>query len=379
MQKLDFDLLSMPRLGLASLRGRFILRGAFVLLMVATILLALLVLQDEKLALHKNQAINQSKTLSEVTAQLRHPAGQLALLNPSLQQQKLTPLRPLLLPYAAIDFDDQYKAQQAIELSGCSTHYPDQGEVCVGLGNNPYAGGFIYVVGHFFTDSLVPRGRGELDLNHVHRARISVSLRGQVLRWIAPFETSDPTGMDVSRGRLTGFVDHGIDALAPLAKPVRDFRGWMWQTQRCSSKQDGSCTLATFFSIRLPISFFQEDLFGHNAITWPPEDLDRTLVHLQMLAPEQDEPIFDSNRQGAMTPFAWRDLSRALQPWETLTISHARDKREIIKIEVRNHIPVAIALLGEQTHIKLAPEQRSSQKRNHRGSQNCRRHLCGFY
>ena len=47
-------------------------------------------------------------------ARLRHPSGQLALLNTSHLGQGVTPLAPLLLPYAAIDFDDPQKSQQAV-------------------------------------------------------------------------------------------------------------------------------------------------------------------------------------------------------------------------------------------------------------------------
>lgn len=52
-------------------------------------------------------------------------------------------LHPLLLPFAGLDFDDQQKVQQAMALSGCLTQYANNGALCVGIGSNPWAGGFI--------------------------------------------------------------------------------------------------------------------------------------------------------------------------------------------------------------------------------------------
>ena len=131
----------MPRLGLASFRRRLIFRGAFLLLVLATLGLALMVLKEEKQRSYQNYRQSFRKTEAEILARLRHPTGQLALLNPA-GGGAVTPLRPLLLPYSALDFDDQNKAQQAIEMAGCSVQYPGGGSVCVAIGNNPYAGGF---------------------------------------------------------------------------------------------------------------------------------------------------------------------------------------------------------------------------------------------
>jgi two-component system OmpR family sensor kinase len=144
MKAPDFSLprIEMPRLGLVAFRRRIIVRAVFLLLAVATLALAVLLLQDEKERSVRNYDASLGKTLAEVAARLRHPAGQLALLNPGRAQPE-APLRPLLLPYAALDFDDQSKASQAVETAGCSVQYPDGSSICVGIGNNPYAGGFI--------------------------------------------------------------------------------------------------------------------------------------------------------------------------------------------------------------------------------------------
>ncbi|HSV50651.1 MAG TPA: HAMP domain-containing sensor histidine kinase [Burkholderiaceae bacterium] len=312
--------LEMPRLGLASFRRRILVRGVFVLLVLATLALAVVLLKEEKERSYRNYAQGFRKTQAEVAARLRHPAGQLALLNPARSPQA-TPLRPLLLPYSALDFDDQYKAQQAVEIAGCNVQYPGGGAICVAVGNNPYAGGFIYLVGSFNAPELVPRERGRLDLSEVHRARVTLRLRGETLRWVAPFEALSEPGAPAVRGRLTGFVDEG-PTLALQARPVRDFRGWLWQGARCAdpAADPANCARRAFFSIRLPVEAYRQALFAKPRPVWPPADLDQTLVHVQMLGPGSEQPLFDSDGPGASPPPALAELAQALLPGEALHI-----------------------------------------------------------
>ena len=322
------------------LRLRVFFRGAFLLLTLATVALALSVLQEEKQRSYANYQNLFGKTQAQIVARLRHPTGQLALLNPGARGVAGAPVTPLVLPFAAIDFDDKAKAQQAVEMAGCLVQYVgnrgDDASLCVAVGNNPLAGGFIYTVGSFASDELVPRRVGELDLSTAHRVRVSVAMRGQTWRWLAPFEapveatsrlsldpTSSPTSSPTSatRGRLTGFVED--EAGRTAAKPVRDFRGWLWQDARClDGGQAEHCTRRSFFSLRLPVELFRDELQAQRGkLVWPPADLDRIVVRLQVLPPGADaQPLFDSNQPGARPPFALAELSSLLLPGEALRI-----------------------------------------------------------
>lgn len=339
--RLDFAHLSVPKLGFASFQGRLLLRGSFLFLIMATLALALVLLKEEKRRSHENYAQGIKKTQSEIIARLRHPSGQLALLNPSRKSIYSTPLSPLLLPYAALDFDDQNKAQQAVEIAGCLIHYPNQGDICVAIGNNPYAGGFIYIVGNFLTQELVGRERRDLDLSQAHRARVTLTMRGQTQRWIAPYEAI--LGADSNRigGRLTGFVDNG-DTLAWDAKPVRDFRGWLWQGRQCVDNS-GDCLKPSFFSIRLPVELFRQDLFQKAKPVWPPQDLEDIKVRLEILQPGSDQPLFDSNSLGATPPFALSDLASTLQAGDTLRIRRPGSTQDIIKLQGKEDIDASSA------------------------------------
>lgn len=328
---------------MAPYRLRILFRGAFLLLAVATISLALSVLQQEKQLSYNNYQTTFQKTRQQIAATLRHPAGQLALLNPHAGDVPQG-VRPLLLPFSALDFDDQSKVQQAIALSGCSLQYGDEGSLCVGIGNNPWAGGYIYAAGSFSASDLVSHQRGDDDLRKAHRVKVHVALRGQEYDWIAPFEAEPIPNKRTQglRGHLTGFVTRDVEK--PNARPVKDFRGWAWQKPMCNdTRLDGdaenaNCKKSTFFSLRLPIAVLQEALFEKKRPVWPPEDLDQIKVELQVLAPDGDAPnvpaapLLDSRQQPTSLPFSLQDLQSQLLPGETLLIHKLADQKDFVSM-----------------------------------------------
>ncbi len=361
-------------------RLRVFFRGTFLLLALATIALALAVLQDEKERSYRNYQDGFKKNQAQIAAKLRHPTGQLLLLNPNAYTGAVTPLRPVVLPFSALDFDDRNKSQQAVEMAGCLVQYPDAASMCVAIGNNPFAGGFIYAVGSFNSGALVPHTSGELDLRLAHRARITVEMRGGQFRWIAPFEitpdNANAANLGNVRGRLVGFVDNG--PITPATRPLRDFRGWLWQDGRCvdasaaaaASGAQGAdaatCTKRAFISVRLPIELFREAIFrkAPNAIVWPPADLDQIKVRIEMLAPSiasspgdngvtatsttlsNPAPLFDSNAGGATAPFSWSELAPLLLPGEKLRVR---------KLGVASNSADIVNLAGAESTEQLSP------------------------
>ncbi len=321
----------------ASFSRRLLFRGVFLLLAIAVIAMSLAVLQDEKERSLKNYQASFGKTLQQVTARLNHPAGHLALLNPPGANTKVTPLRPLVLPYAAVDFDDASKVQTALENAGCFVQYKPYGAACVAIGSNPYAGGFVYVAGRFQSSNLVAR-EGERDTRLAHRVRVSLDMRGQNYRWLAPFERIEGASRalpavafnapDVApravgiRGRLTGFIDSG-DTLGQV-KPIRDFRGWVWQSPDCAEANETvdreTCAKRSFFSVRLPVELLSDGIYRNPRPVWPPADLEQIFVRVQVFEPNNEKTIFDSNDESAVAPFTLNDLQSLLLPGETLQI-----------------------------------------------------------
>ncbi|TDM09953.1 MAG: ATP-binding protein [Ideonella sp. MAG2] len=346
------------------LRLRVFFRGAFALLALATVGLALSVLLEEKIQGLQAYTQGFAKTLGQISARLRHPTGQLALLNPAMAPPPGVGLRPVVLPFSAIDFDDRTKVQQAVEMAGCGVRYAlpggQEAQLCVAIGSSPLAGGFIYAVGSVPSPALVARRVGERDLSAAHRVRVTLQMRGQTSRWMAPFEApTEPPAAGSSlaqRGRLTGFVEAEDGQTAD--KPVRDFRGWLWRDLRClgplpgavdmasaasaasvgSAAEPEDCLRQAFFSVRLPVEVFRDDLQTRRAqIVWPPQDLDRMLLRVQVLPPgAESAPLFDSAQGEPTAPFSLQALQSLLLPGETLNIRTANGAQVA---ELSGHAP----------------------------------------
>ena len=308
---------------LASFRLRVLFRTAFLALFLAVMALAVTVLQEEKQRSVDNYAAGFAKTQAQILGRLRHPSGQLALLNPGWNAQLAAAGRPVVLPYAALDFDDQNKVKNAVEMADCLVQYPDHGSLCVAIGNNPWAGGYIYAAGTFRSGALEAHRIGDEFLDGAHRLRVTVSLRGQTWRWVAPFEPLPGTpGAEGVRGRFTGYVEQpGRDYTG--ARPVTEFRGWVWQDGQCATsprEAEADCLRPSFFSLRLPVEALREALFAREKPAWPPPDLDQFKVHIELLPPGDGPALFDSHRPGVTPPFALSDLTSLLLPGETLAI-----------------------------------------------------------
>ncbi len=308
-------------------RLRIFFRGAFLMLALATLALALGVLVDEKQRGLRAYVDGLKKTAAQAAARLRHPTGQLALLNPGAAEGPALPPRPLLLPFSAIDFDDRAKARQAVEMAGCALQYPSGATLCVAVGSNPFAGGFAYVVASLASEDWVPHQPGDRDLAAAHRVAIEVEWRGQRWPWIAAYELAAD-----GRGRLVGF--DGFRGNAPVpngTRAQREFRGWVWQEGRCLEAAPAPCRRPTFVSFRIPVEPLREALAAGGA-TWPPADLARMALHLRVLPPREGPPLFDSAEPGATLPFTTADLASLLGPGETLTVRREGTRADTLAV-----------------------------------------------
>lgn len=336
--------MSRALLWLASFRLRVLFRTAFLALGLSVVAMAIAVLQDEKQRSYDNYRASFTKTKEQIVARLHHPAGQLALQNPRWDGAAAARGRPVVLPYAAIDFDDQTKVRSAVEMAGCLVQYSHAGSLCVAIGSNPWAGGFIYAAGTFASGPLVAHAIGDEFLHGAHRLRVTAKVRGQTYRWLAPFEM--PVGAGTApgpkaegvRGRFTGYVEQAGNDDYTGARPVKEFRGWVWQSGKCldaGASDEESCARKSFFSLRLPVEVLRDALFSREKPVWPPPDLDQFEVHVEVLPPGPADlatPLFDNFAPGAAPPFTLGDLTTLLLPGETLAIrkAGARDGDSIL-------------------------------------------------
>lgn len=315
--RVDFPIPDMPRLGLAAFRNRIVFHLVFIALALATLALAVALLNEERQRNAQRYEQTFAKSLAEIVAQLRHPSGQLALMNPEPAQVEAGWVAPLVLPFGAIDFDDATKAQRVVEMAGCALQYPGGASLCAAVGSNAYAGGFVYLVASVDAPPLVSRERGALDLSTLHRVSLQLRQGSTTQHWLAPVEM-----LDAQRGQLPGFGVDGADnttQLKPKARPQRDFRGWVWREGPCLTAAE-PCARRTTVSLRVPVEAFREALFRPGGPQWPPVDLRRTGLRLALLGPG-GSTLFDSAAPGAQPPLNLTRLAAALAPGETLTIT----------------------------------------------------------
>ncbi|TXI21246.1 MAG: HAMP domain-containing histidine kinase [Roseateles sp.] len=326
----DLPLSSVPRLGVAAFRSRIVFHLVFIALALATLALAVALLNEERQRNAQRYEQTFAKSLAEIAALLRHPSGQLALLNPEPPQVEPGWVAPLVLPFGAIDFDDAAKARRAVEMAGCGHQYPGGASLCAAVGSNAYAGGFVYLVASLDAPPLLTRERGAHELGELHRVRVSLRRNGQEQHWLAALEASErpqrggngPPPTQVAQ--LAGFaVEAGDTATLPRqGRPLRDFRGWIWREGPCvNAAPEAACQRRTTLSLRLPVEAFREALFRPGGPQWPPEDLPRIGLQLALLGPE-GSTLFDSASPGAEPPLTLARLAGALGPGETLTIAH---------------------------------------------------------
>lgn len=325
---------------LASFRLRILFRSAFLVLIFSVMALVVAMLQGEKQRDWRNYQSALAKTKEQIVTRLRHPSGQLALMNPDRRIDGRGVVHPVLLPFSAIDFDDRNKAWNAVEMADCLIRYPRLGSLCVGIGNNPWIGGFIYVAGTFGSDSLVAHEIGDRYLDGAHRMHVSVRLRGEDYRWIAPFEalpSKRGTPVEGVNGRFTGYLElQGRDYDKRF--PEKEFRGWLWQESRCAdARQDGGqdCERRSFFSLRLPVEELIADLLRNRHTPWPPPDLNEIDVEIYLLPPGEDkgrqDALFDSASKGSVPPFSLNELGGFLQVGESLRILRGNGEEILIR------------------------------------------------
>lgn len=306
--------MKLPRLPAAAFLRRTLLRLVFVVLLVASAALVLQLLTEEKARLQRAYEAGFRGQLDVIAERLRHPSGELALLNLDRPADDAGGTVPLRLPVGAIDFDDAAKAERAVEMTGCALRLSDGVQWCPAVGRRASAGAFVYAVVRLPMAAAVGRSAGQTELGGVHRVRVLLQHGNAVQRWLAPLELIEP-----GRGQFAGFAT-ADDRLAMRARPDREFRGWLWQERACATPTEApeACTRSTLLSLRIPVDGWREA--ARSGAAWPPSDLASLRLRVQLLGPDAAQPLlFDSSATHAPGPvlatFA-TDLSRS----ETLTV-----------------------------------------------------------
>lgn len=317
-----FDAFQLPRLPLAAFRRRLLLRLVFLALLAGSAALALQLLTDEKQRQRDAYEAGFRGQLEVLAERLRHPSGQLALLNADRPLDDASGSVPLRLPVGAIDFDDPSKAERVMDLSACAARWDAGTELCIGMGQRASAGAVVYAVARLpLVGALAGRERGQLDLSEVHRVQIRLTHPQGSQTWTAPLEL-----LSERRGQLPGFADvPGADELPQKARPDRDFRAWLWRDEACLPDDAAGCARTALLSLRIPVSLPAWRAAARNGQSWPPADLPLLRVSLQLRGPG-GALLLDSAAPGARAPLSLGALRAQLRPGESMSVFSAGEQ-----------------------------------------------------
>ncbi|MFO1252735.1 MAG: HAMP domain-containing sensor histidine kinase [Inhella sp.] len=306
----------LPRLPLAAFRRRVLLRLVFLALLAGSAALALQLLTDEKQRQRDAFEAGFRGQLEVLAERLRHPSGQLALLNAERPAPDAEGWVPLRLPVGAIDFDDPTKAERVMELSGCAARWADGRELCMGLGQRASAGAVVYAVARLpLEGALQGRERGALQLAGLHRVQVRVQHPQGRQLWSAPLEL-----LRERRGQLPGFalpLPADPDQLPPKARPDRDFRAWLWQDEACADAP--GCARRALLSLRIPLPLEAWREAARAGAAWPPPDWTLLRLQLRLLGPD-GSVLLDSAAPGAQAPLSLAALRTQLRAGERLRV-----------------------------------------------------------
>jgi len=324
----------LPRLPLAAFRRRALLRLVFLALLVGSAALALQLLTDEKQRQRSAYEAGFRGQLDVLAERLRHPSGQLALLNAARPEPDASGWVPLRLPVGAIDFDDPTKAERVMELSGCAARWPaEQGgaELCIGMGQRASAGAVVYAVARLpLADALQGRERGQLDLSGLHRVQLRVQHPQGTQSWTAPLEL-----LSQRRGQLAGFADvPSADELPQKTRPDREFRAWLWQDASCRGETAAECPRKALLSLRIPLPMdsWREAARAGAAATWPPPDWTLLRLQLRLLGPG-GQTLLDSAAPGVQAPLSLAALRAQLRPGERLQVFEQDREQPLARLQ----------------------------------------------
>lgn len=319
----------LPRLPLAAFRRRALLRLVFFALLVGSAALALQLLTDEKQRQRDAYEAGFRGQLDVLAERLRHPSGQLALLNADRPADDAQGWVPLRLPVGAIDFDDPTKAERVMDLSGCAARWDSGAELCIGVGQRASAGAVVYAVARLpLAGLLAGRERGQLDVADVHRVQLRLSHPQGGQTWTAPLEL-----LSAQRGQLPGFADvPSADLLPQKARPDRDFRAWLWLDDACPAGEAPDCPRRALLSLRIPVSLPAWREAARSRQAWPPADLSLLRVSLQLRGPG-GALLLDSSAPDARAPWSLSTLRAQLRPGERLAIFKGDDRAPIARMQ----------------------------------------------
>ena len=321
---------------LVRVRLRLVVRGAFLALAMAIVVLSLVNLHWLKSRTYANYRQSLQHRLALFQQQLLHPYGQLALNNPQTAGMQGHALRPFLIPYGALTVTDPRKAHDEAELAGCLLQFGAT-SVCSSVSRDRTSGAYIYITGSFLSHGLQADSR--LPIAQATRMELNVQVRGRSQGWLAPLQAAPVAGRSrrdgvesrlEPRGALLNITGYRV---GPAVRPGRDdkeFKGYAIEDPTCrradgaieDAPADARCLRESIYALRMPVDMYRDDALDAR-LPWPPADLPQVRIGLRILGPTgglDEAVLFDSDTRAGRPAFTLEDLAASLQPGERLEI-----------------------------------------------------------
>lgn len=347
--------------------------GVFIMLFLATLGVMIFSLVLHKQAVKENYLSRIKERYEAIDFLFRNSAAQTSLQNLQYAGQEQVS-RPYELNVSAVAVDDPRRAQDTVTQSGCSFKLGDDvSEICFGIGNQRTVGAYIYGVGFFSANGIVPHSQGS-STNDVHRMLLTIDARGTRQGWIAVFQ-EDPRRPNRRRSksfhyRITAYRTTDDGSLPSRAIDDKGFMGILASPERTSDCETEICTGKWSFTFRAPLDMYRGDATSPDA-TWPPSDIGRAKVQLRVLGPIStgSEMIFNSDTPGAVRKFSIEDkLNGYVEPNEVLRIlKHALPNDQVLwestPAFIQERTPSAFALYlshllpGSMNHEKVTTHE----------------------
>lgn len=333
-----------PKAWFSANQARITIRAAFSVFLLVAILLPYQSIRSQMERSEAEDAKHRSAAQLRLVDRLLSPAGQLALSNPDRVMSPVTPLRPVVLPFAEIQADMPGVVLDQVRAVGCPIQFKasyearlEQGSICVGLRKSDAheVRGRLLVTGTFISGPLMPHvfidtGAFEFDrpvvrrFQDAHRIRLTLRDGKDQYQWLLPVQL--PINRRTHRVReglnLTAFK---VDAKGvPMAwRP--DFTGAWIVEGDCiyPNEAAASCMREHTFSIAIP-----RDRWGRadgNPVS--PLDLQfDVVVNGPGLDGRSTSFLDTTNAAAAVVPFGASDIESFLAAGESLSIEKQTDK-----------------------------------------------------
>ena len=310
---------------------RLIIRLTFLTLIAATLLISLIAIREsiKQFYIQYNQAFSMKKLI--IINHLESEAGQLAIANPERFKSfdGKNYLRPVMIPYGAIQADDPKKINDMLEYLGCSIFLDSKNSICFSSSKTiDKTMNRLYIVGKFHANDIKaydPKLKNKLNQKFTkilesQRIELEIKIKDQTYAWILPVQR-----IDNEQYTLTPYA---MSNEKIFGKPDFTLGSWI------SILPNSNGTNQFYYSIQIPWCTFSkiEKLCFKKDISRFNDKIPNNVVLLNIKIKDHNNSIFDSEISNKLFyKVDSNSLKSILRPGDKLTVTENNSKKILLK------------------------------------------------